>query len=92
MLRLIGVSVVYPNGVAGLAETSIAFTQGQFTVLLGPSGSGKSILLRTLNGLVKPTAGHVAGALGPISASTRTLRRHRRNTGMIFQHHQLIDA
>ena len=90
MLRLIGVSVVYPNGVTGLAETSIEFTQGQFTVLLGPSGSGKSTLLRTLNGLIKPTAGHAAGALGPISASTRTLRRHRRNTGMIFQHHQLI--
>ncbi len=90
MLRLIGVSVVYPNGVTGLAETSIEFTQGQFTVLLGPSGSGKSTLLRTLNGLVKPTAGYVDGAGGSIGASRGVLRRHRRNTGMIFQHHQLI--
>ena len=80
MLRLIGVSVVYPNGVAGLAETSIAFTQGQFTVLLGPSGSGKSTLLRTLNGLVKPTAGHVP-ALWDLSAQAR---EHCAVTGAIL--------
>ena len=90
MLRLTGVSVTYPNGVCGLEETSVAFAKGQFTVLLGPSGSGKSTLLRTLNGLVRPTAGDAAGPWGPIGASGPLLRRHRRSTGMIFQHHHLI--
>ncbi len=90
MLRLIGVSVIYPSGVTGLAQIDVEFTQGQFTVLLGPSGSGKSTLLRTLNGLVEPTTGDVVDGQGSISASRRVLRRHRRNTGMIFQHHHLI--
>jgi phosphonate transport system ATP-binding protein len=44
-----------------------------------------------VNGLVRPTQGDVAVAgLGSIFRDRRTLREHRRRTGMIFQQHHLI--
>ena len=62
----------------------------QITVLLGPSGAGKSTLLRALNLLVKPSAGNVkVKGMGTLT-NVRDIRSHRRQTGMIFQQHQLI--
>ncbi len=90
ILSLEGVQVVYPNGTVALHPISAGFADDMVTVLLGPSGAGKSSLLRTLNGLVRPTAGRVVSRLtGDIAAKDAT-RRHRRDTAMIFQQHQLI--
>lgn len=59
-------------------------------VLLGASGAGKSSLLRTLNGLVRPSAGRVlVPDLGALD-QPRVLHAHRRRTGMVFQQHHLI--
>lgn len=91
MLRLHDVAVTYPNGVRAILPTSIAVPKGQFLVLLGPSGAGKSTLLRCVNGLVKLTQGDVTvDGSGSIFRNSRTLREHRRRTGMIFQQHHLI--
>ncbi len=91
MLTASQVKVTYPNGVKALADTSLRFERGAFVVLLGTSGAGKSTLLRCLNGLVRPTAGDVAvDDRGSIFESARTLRDHRRRTGMVFQQHHLI--
>lgn len=90
MITLDGASVTYPNGVTALKPTSLTFRKGEFLVLLGKSGAGKSTLLRCLNGLVQPTTGRVAAeGLGDLRDAA-VLRAHRRRTGMIFQHHQLI--
>lgn len=59
-------------------------------MLLGPSGAGKSTLLRALNGLVRPSAGRVMVQGHGDIAAPRSLRAHRRQTGMVFQQHQLI--
>lgn len=90
MIELRGISVIYANGVQALHATDLSFREGEFAVLLGPSGAGKSSLLRTLNGLVTPTRGtvHVRG-LGEVR-SRSDWRRHRCQTGMVFQQHQLI--
>ena len=91
MLRVHDVAMTYPNGVRAVMPTSLAVPKGQFLVLLGPSGAGKSTLLRCLNGLVKPTQGDVTVEdQGSIFRDRRTLREHRRRTGMIFQQHHLI--
>ena len=90
MLELRDASVIYPSGQAALRDCSLAFVRGQFTVLLGPSGAGKSTLLRCLNLLVRPGRGGVwTEDLGPLS-NRRSLRAHRRRTGMVFQQHHLI--
>ena len=90
VLRTEALEVTYGNGARALQPTSLSFMQGEFVVLLGASGAGKSTLLRSLNGLVKPSAGHVvATRIGDLSDSAH-LRRHRRQTGMVFQQHHLI--
>lgn len=82
--------VTYAGGIHALHSTSCAFGEGQFTVLLGSSGAGKSTLLRCLNGLVRPSAGRVIVGGGDDIADRRILRRHRQQTGMVFQQHHLI--
>lgn len=91
MISVSELAVTYANGHQALKPVSIAFKRGELTVLLGASGAGKSTLLRCLNGLVAPSAGLVSSAHHPdIGADAAILRDHRRRTGMIFQHHQLI--
>jgi len=83
-------SVTYSNGAVALAPVDLTIKPGSFTVLLGASGAGKSTLLRSLNGLVRPSQGRVLDCRGDDIAEGRTLRHHRRETGMIFQQYQLI--
>ncbi len=90
ILRTEALEVTYGSSARALHPTSLDFAQGEFIVLLGASGAGKSTLLRSLNGLVRPGAGQVvATGIGDLSDSSH-LRRHRRQTGMVFQQHHLI--
>jgi ABC-type lipoprotein export system ATPase subunit len=73
--------------VRALRGISTVFRQGVLTAVVGPSGSGKSSLLRLLCGLDRPTRGsiHVEGT-AVHHASGRTLRSLRRHTiGYVFQ-------
>ena len=89
MIQLNNVSVQFGSVIA-LHPTSLAFHQGQFTVLLGASGAGKSTLLRCLNLMCKPHVGSIdVERLGRLEGR-KILQTHRRQTGMIFQQHQLI--
>ncbi len=84
------ISIIYPNGTMGLRQESIQIFNREITVLLGPSGAGKSTLLRALNLLVRPSTGEVqVKGIGTLT-NGKDIRAHRRQTGMIFQQHQLI--
>lgn len=48
------------NGRFILSDVSLEIHQGAFVALVGPSGVGKSTLLRILGGLLKPTVGRIA--------------------------------
>lgn len=91
MLRIEDMGVTYPGDVLALRPTTVNFHKGEFTVLLGLSGAGKSTLLRSLNHLVLPTAGKVISAEFGTLETSKTVRRHRCKTAMVFQHHQLIE-
>jgi ABC-type lipoprotein export system ATPase subunit len=85
-----GVSVRYRTATAvveAVRDVDAGFGRGRLSVLAGPSGSGKSSLLRTLAGLQMPHAGAVVvdgvdiAALGP-----RARRRLRRRTiGVVLE-------
>lgn len=90
IIHLDRVGVTYPNGVTALESVSLKLNRGEFAVVLGSSGAGKSTLLRTINYLHAPTTGTVrVDKLGELN-QPNVLRSHRRQTGMIFQQHQLI--
>jgi len=66
-----------------LEDVSVDVAAGSLTALLGPSGGGKSTLLRIIAGLEYPDAGHVI-----ISGRDATaLAPQRRNVGFVFQHY-----
>ncbi len=90
ILSVNNLGVTYPGGIEALRSTSIDFNRGEFTVLLGLSGAGKSSLLRALNHLVIPSSGEVISAEFGTLNSQKRLRQHRRKAAMVFQHHQLI--
>ena len=91
MINFSAVEVVYPNGVRGLDGVDLTIADGQFVVVVGLSGAGKSSLVRTVNGLVPVTAGQLeVGARRVDGASRRQLRELRAGVGMIFQSFNLV--
>jgi putative ABC transport system ATP-binding protein len=96
-VRLVSVRKVYGSagtGVVALAEVTIGFRRGSFTAVMGPSGSGKSILLLTAAGLVRPTSGSVVVDGRELTGLSETalakLRRER--IGFVFQAFNLLPA
>ena len=77
---------------------SLTVKKGSITVLLGPSGTGKSVLLRILVGLMRPDSGNVyvgqqniANLDDKRSKDRKTLFDVRRKFGMLFQDGALFD-
>ncbi len=75
-----------------LCDINDTIGEGEFIVLLGRSGSGKSTFLNLVSGIDLPTSGEIlfAGAsLTGLSEYERTIFR-RRHIGFIFQYYNLI--
>jgi len=72
---------------------SLAMPQGKITVIIGRSGSGKSVLLKHIIGLIRPDAGQVIVDDTDIwTLSERDLNVFRRRFGMSFQEGALFDS
>ncbi len=62
------------------------------TAIIGPSGTGKSTLIRCINRLVEPTAGSISFEQQDLVQLDRaSLRRARRHIGMVFQEYNLVE-
>lgn len=57
-LELLGVGYTHPDGAAGLRDIDLGVSRGEFVVITGKIGSGKSLVLRGMLGLV-PTVGEI---------------------------------
>ena len=79
-----------------LKDVSVTFAEGSVTALVGPSGGGKSTLLRCINLLEIPTSGQVrigdeAIDFKPgVKVGWAAIQKLRRQTGMVFQNFQLF--
>jgi len=82
----------YPNGTNALNGVSLTIEQGEFVYIIGPTGSGKSTIIRLLNGEEIPTKGlvEVAGVnVGKLRHGRVPI--YRRNLGVVFQDFKLLD-
>jgi len=87
-----GLRKEYRRGVPVLRDISIAFPDRGITAVIGPSGTGKSTLIRCINRLVEPTAGQVLfHGLDMVKLRGRALREARRRIGMVFQEYNLVE-
>lgn len=73
-----------------LRDVSLVFPERSVTVVVGPSGVGKTTLMGVLNGLLVPTSGSVSFTDIGSLADAAALREARRQTATIFQDHALI--
>ena len=82
----------YYNGgkVRALDGVSTDIQKGEVVVIIGPSGGGKSTLLRTLNLLEEPTEGRVIFDGVDITDPKTDIDLHRQKMGMVFQHFNLF--
>jgi phosphonate transport system ATP-binding protein len=72
-------------------KLSLHVDTGDFVILLGLSGSGKSTMLRCINRLIEPTAGEISFRGADILAlKGLKLRQYRRNIAMVFQQFNLV--
>jgi ABC-type polar amino acid transport system ATPase subunit len=81
------------GGAPVLADVSLRVAEGEVIAVVGPSGGGKSTLLRCLNGLETFDAGTISIAGHSLAAgphSPRLLERVRRDAGMVFQQFNLF--
>ncbi|MCX6354336.1 MAG: ABC transporter ATP-binding protein [Candidatus Aureabacteria bacterium] len=76
-----------------LDHISCAIPEGKITVFVGPSGVGKSVLMKMIVGLEKPDAGSVWVDGDEVNRmDERGLYRVRRKIGMLFQDGALLDS
>jgi len=94
MIRLQHVSMVFgagPSRVAALSDVSFHIAKGEFVVLSGASGAGKTTVLRLLYGAEMPSEGDIDVAGFDVAALRRSeIPRLRRSIGIVFQDSKLL--
>ncbi|MGI6498822.1 MAG: energy-coupling factor transporter ATPase [Oscillospiraceae bacterium] len=90
ILKTEHLSHVYSAGTpfehVALDDVSISVEQGEIIGLIGHTGSGKSTLIQHLNGLLKPTDGHIFLDGEDIWTSPKVTRAVRFRVGLVFQY------
>ncbi len=92
MLELKGVSKTYKNGVNALYDVNLRIDQSEFVYIIGPTGSGKSTLIKILHGEEIPSKG-IVDVLGINVGKLKHSRVpiYRRNIGVVFQEFRLLE-
>jgi phosphonate transport system ATP-binding protein len=91
-LAIRGLVKEYVRGKRVLDGITLEFAPSGLTAVIGPSGTGKSTLLRCINRLVKPTSGEILfGGRDVAPLKGQALREARREIGMVFQEYNLVE-
>ncbi len=90
MIRFEHISKVYEDA-APHKDVNGEINEGDVVAIIGPSGTGKSTLLRMINGLEKPTSGKIYFNGEDITAPDCDMTALRRKIGMIFQSFNLFN-
>ncbi|MFO1315450.1 MAG: phosphonate ABC transporter ATP-binding protein [Burkholderiales bacterium] len=92
MLELRHLSKSYVAGKPVLTDINLEIAARGITAIIGPSGTGKSTLIRCVNRLVEPTEGEIVfDGRDLAKLSGVELRRARRHIGMVFQEYNLVE-
>ncbi|MBY7649636.1 MAG: ABC transporter ATP-binding protein [Candidatus Liberibacter europaeus] len=73
-----------------LRDINLKVTRNERVVIAGPSGSGKSSLIRCINRIEKHQKGEIIIDGVPLDSDVRNIDEVRRDVGMVFQHFNLF--
>ncbi len=92
MIKLVNVTKAFDSQVV-LNNLNLEIATGKITAVIGPSGEGKSVLLKHMIGLMQPDSGEVV-VDGEVISRMRgsNLNRMREIFGMLFQNAALFDS
>ncbi|MCB0390226.1 MAG: ATP-binding cassette domain-containing protein [Bdellovibrionales bacterium] len=92
-IELINVSLVFNGRETVLENINLKVETGEKLVVIGPSGEGKSVLLKIIGGILPPTSGEVLIQGQNINKISSTQRdKILRKMGMLFQKNALFDS
>ncbi len=90
IVEFIGVSRSYGSVVA-LEDVHTRLQPGELTFLVGPSGAGKTTMLRLINREIRPTSGEIwVDGLAAHEMPTGKIAGLRRRVGVVFQDYKLL--
>ena len=98
MILLKNVSKSYRNGVHALRDINLEIDEGEFVYIIGPTGCGKSTLIKLLDGEELPDAGISKPDGGEVYVAETNVGKlrhsrvpfYRRNIGVVFQDFRLL--
>lgn len=86
LVEISKMSFQHENGRVVFQDVDLVIPRGKVTAVMGPSGTGKTTLLRLIGGQLTPTQGHVKVAGQVIHQLSRSeLYQLRKRMGMLFQ-------
>jgi phospholipid/cholesterol/gamma-HCH transport system ATP-binding protein len=92
-------AIIIKNIIKGFGEKQVLkgidfeFHQGKVNMIIGASGSGKSVMLKCIVGLMKPDGGEILyDGMDFHTANHKEVRKIRNNLGMLFQYSALFDS
>lgn len=89
-IKIENLSYIYDEGMPfetiAVNNISLAINQGEFIGLIGHTGSGKSTLIQTINGLLKPSKGKVF--INEVDLTSKEVKKSviRKKVGLVFQY------
>ncbi len=76
-----------------LDDISVNLKRGRVNIIIGKSGSGKTVLLKCLIGLIRPTSGTIRyNGVNIMEMKQKEIKKLRRDMGMLFQGSALFDS
>ncbi|MFC6180391.1 phosphonate ABC transporter ATP-binding protein [Lactiplantibacillus daowaiensis] len=91
MLKVIQLDKTYGQNKHSLKAVNFTAQPGEVTAIIGPSGAGKTTILRSVNQLIRDDGGQILLDDQDIrQANKAELRKIRHHIGMIFQNYNLI--
>lgn len=90
-IRISGVTKTFKPDITALQDVYLTVPRGDFLYLVGPTGSGKTTLMRLITREVMPSKGQVAvGESNLRTLSNLDLAFYRRDVGVVFQDFKLL--
>ena len=91
VIKMSHVKKIYKNGVTAIYDLDLNIAKGDFVFVIGPTGCGKSTLIKMLYREERPTSGSInVGGVDVAKLKNRKVYMIRRKIGVVFQDFKLL--